>query len=243
MYSWKAGNEKSCTDIIEKAAMLYEEIITNCNDKQLVEISLYSLASVYSSLGRDDKAIEMLNRIPNKQCDPNDILASIYIKHKKYDEARKLLQGKLFKDINEITLVCISLGNIYQKEKNYDIAEKYFKLSLDMRNLFTADNNETVFLLIEYLQLAQLYVEIGKNHKVIEMLNRLIESYRKYNQENIDQFNQLWCFNELEQSEYPIKANLYENLYFILNDRKFNAINKDKEFIKIIDEIEQLKGE
>ncbi|GMQ57609.1 helix-turn-helix transcriptional regulator [Vallitalea sediminicola] len=240
IYSWKSDDEERCTQIINGAVDLYEEVVKDSCNTKLVEASLFALGSLYAVLDREEDAINVLNKIHKSQCDPDDIMASIYIKQQKYQEARKLLQSKLFKCINEISNICLSLGNSYRiNEKDYDLVEKYYNLGIDVKNLFQY-NGRTVFLLNEYLQLAQLYVYSGDNKSAIEMLKKMIYSYKNYDFTNIEGFKKLWCFEELKQSEYPIRINIYENILAILKQSSFDPISEEKEFKKIIDEIEKL---
>ncbi|GMQ64298.1 helix-turn-helix domain-containing protein [Vallitalea maricola] len=240
IYSWKTEDEEKCTQILNEAVELYEEVVSNCNDTKLVEVSLFALGSLYATLGREEEAISTLNKINKSQCDPDDIMASIYIKQKKYQDARKLLQSKLFKSINDISNICLSLGNTYCiYEQDYDLAERYYNLGVDIKNLFQY-NGKTVFLLNEYLQLAQLFINIGNKIKAIDMLKQMIDSYKNHDFTNIEGFKKLWCFDELKQSKYPIKINIYENILVLLKQSIFDPIREEKEFKKIFNEIEKL---
>lgn len=240
IYSWKTENEEKCTQMLNEAVELYEEVTSNCNDTKLVDVSLFALGSLYATLDREEEAINTLNKINISHCDPDDIMASIYIKQQRYQEARTLLQSKLFKSINDISIICLSLGNTYcNKEQDYDVAEKYYNLSINIKNLFQYDG-ETVFLLNEYLQLAQLFINIGNNKKAIEMLKHMIDSYKNHDFTNIEGLKKLWCFDELKQSEYPIRINKYENILVLLKQSSFDSIREEEEFKKIFNEIEKL---
>ncbi|CAM3026057.1 Putative DNA-binding protein [Hathewaya histolytica] len=105
--------------------------------------------------GKEDKAIDTLNKIPKSQCDPNMILASIYIERNEFKKSRELLQSKLYQSINNISLVCMGLANSYFKEgKDLNIIERYYNLIIDIKNTLSHKGDLTLPLSMDYLNFA-----------------------------------------------------------------------------------------
>ncbi len=242
-YSWKAEDEEKGNDMLRYAIKLFEDVSVNCTEIELVEAALFQLGGIYTELKEYDKAIEALNRIHKSQCDPNDILSSIYIKQEKYKEARRLLQGKLYKCIHEISMACMGLTTSYEKhEKDYDTAEKYQKLALNVKKIISKDENTSLILMLEYLRLAEVYLKANKYNKAIETLKLMMDNIRA---SDINDFgkdiNNIWCFNEVTVAKRTLTLNLYENISKIFEEPIYDVIRENKEFTSILNELKGLE--
>ncbi|SFB12935.1 tetratricopeptide repeat protein [Clostridium frigidicarnis] len=198
---------------------------------------------MYSSVEEEEKAIECLNKIRKSYCDPNDILASIYIKQNKLNEARKILQGKLSKCIFDISIICISLANAYNNcEDELEIKEKYYKLSLDIKKCIAPYGDAILSSILEYFGLARLYLKHGDIEKALESLQTLVDNFEKGGINSIENKNNLWCFNELKLSnENSSQMNLYENIFCMLDDKMFDQIRHTIEFRDLIEKLNGLQ--
>lgn len=155
LYSWKGNTEETSMDMMEYSIELFEDVAQNCSKVELVEAALFQLGSIYSIIGKEDKAIDTLNKIPKSQCDPNMILASIYIERNEFKKSRELLQSKLYQSINNISLVCMGLANSYFKEgKDLNIIERYYNLIIDIKNTLSHKGDLTLPLSMDYLNFA-----------------------------------------------------------------------------------------
>lgn len=240
-YSWKAIDEKHSNQMLLYSIELFEDIISNCNDNELIQSSLFGLGGLYFEFGDDQKAIETLNKIPKAFCDPNDILVSIYIKQNKFNKARKLLQTKLYKNINEISLICMSLANSYEKDNNkFCVAEKYYNLSINLKKQFLINKKDKLLIYMDYLNLSRLYLKANNKYKAIEMLNIMLEYLKINDINNYNTLNEVWCFNKLEVSKKSLSLNLYENVFKLFEDPIFNVIRENDEFVHLINELEKL---
>lgn len=242
-YSWKLNDEEKVKDMIRESIELLEDIVTNSNDIELVETSLFALGSLYSSVEEEEKAIECLNKIRKSYCDPNDILASIYIKQNKLNEARKILQGKLSKCIFDISIICISLANAYKNcEDELEIKEKYYKLSLDIKKCISPYGDAILSSILEYFGLVRLYLKHNDIEKALESLQTLVDNFEKSDINSIENKSNLWCFRELKLSdENSIKMNLYENIFCMLDDKMFDRIRDTIEFRDLIEKLNGLE--
>lgn len=242
MYSWKGGSEEKTIEIIEDAIELFENVASNCSNVELVEAALFQLGALYSSIGKDDKAIEALNKIHKSQCDPNDILTSIYIQKGELKKARELLQSKLLKSINDISMTCMGLANSYSKEeKDLNRIEKYNKLSIEFKKVISPEADSVLSLWTDYLYLADTYLKFKKKKEAIEMLENMAEDIRKNDINKSGKFSSIWCFNEIPDSKPTITMNLYENLFKMLEEPVFDEIRDTEEFINILSGLKDLE--
>ncbi len=241
-YSWKANDEEKSMNMLTYTIKLFEDAASNCTDTKLVECALFALGALYLQVDEDDKAIDSLNKIHKSQCDPNDILATIYIKQKKFKEARNLLQSKLYKYIYEISLICMNLATSYGKnEKDLEMVERYYKLAIDFKRILSPDGDGPLKLWMEYFYLTRVYLQANKNSKAIENLKTMVNCIKKDDINDFGKLNDVWCFNEIECGEKSLTMNLYENIFKILEDSTFDPIRECEEFIDILTDLKNLE--
>ncbi len=242
-YSWRADDEEKGKNMLRYAAKLLEDVSVNCTKTELVEAALFQLGGLYSEFDEYDKAIEALNKIHKSQCDPNDILSSIYIQQGKYKEARRLLQSKLYKCIHEISMACMGLTTSYEKlEKDYDTAEKYQKLALKTKKIVSENNDATLILMSEYFRLIQVYLKANKCDKAIEALKLMMANIKENDINNFGKnINNIWCFNEITVAEKTLTLNLYETIFKTFEEPIYDVIRDNKEFISILNELKSLE--
>ncbi|NEU05386.1 helix-turn-helix domain-containing protein [Clostridium senegalense] len=245
MYSWKSNDEEKSMSMIWYAIKLFEDIAKNCNDIDLIEQSLFQLGAAYSIVGEEDKAIDALEKIKKSQLDTDIVLSSIYIRKKEFKKARELLQSNLFKDINNITMICMGLANSYYNEsKSKDrlkIMERYYNLSIDLKRMILPKENSILGLHIEYLNLAEVYLNFKEDKKAIKMLYEMVEDIKYNDINNMKKFSNFWCFNEMKTSERTITMNLYENIFKIFEHKEFDLIRESNDFKNIVKELQVLE--
>lgn len=242
MYSWKALNEEKRMNMIGCAIELLEDISLNCSKEEIVEQALFQLGALYPSIGEEEKGVKALKKIHKSELDPDMLLANIYIGKNELKKARGMLQSKLFKDLNDMTYVCLGLAKSYIKEeKGLNTIEKYFNLILDIKKVFLCKGDCIFGLAFEYLTFSQIYLEFNENKKAIDMLHKMVQDIRKNDINKPRKFNSVWCFNEIPQGKKRITMNLYENLFEIFKGKNFDLIRKSEEFNKIIRELKVLE--
>lgn len=245
MYSWKSNDEEKSMSMIWYAIKLFEDIAKNCNDIDLIEQSLFQLGAAYSIVGEEDKAIEALEKIKKSQLDTDIVLSSIYIRKKEFKKARELLQSNLFKDINNITMICMGLANSYYNEsKSKDrlkIMERYYNLSIDLKRMILPKESSILGLHIEYLNLAEVYLNFKEDKKAVKMLYEMVEDIKYNDINNMKKFSNFWCFNEMKTSERTITMNLYENIFKIFEHEEFDLIRESNDFKNIVKELQVLE--
>ncbi|WML34495.1 helix-turn-helix domain-containing protein [Clostridium sp. OS1-26] len=242
MYSWKSSDEEIRKDMMNYSIKLYEDVSENCSKTELVEAALYQLGALYPSLGEEHKAIEALNKINKSKHDPDILLASIYINKNELKKARELLQGSLYKSINDVGMVCMGLANSFMKEeKDLNIIEKYYNLSINVKKVLSPDGYPALGLSMEYLNFAETYLQFNGRKKAIDMLHNMIEDLRKNDINEPAKFSSIWCFNEIPVGTRTITMNLYENIFKIFEQPIFDIIRESEEFISIMNELKKLE--
>ncbi|WMJ82348.1 helix-turn-helix transcriptional regulator [Clostridium sp. MB40-C1] len=242
MYSWKSLNEEDGKKMIGYSIQLYEDISKNCTKVELVEQALFQLGGLYPSIDEEDKAIEALNKIHKSVLDPNDLLSSIYTNKGEYKKAREMMQSKLYKSINDITLQCIGLASSYKKEKkDLKTIEKYYNLSINIKKVFSPQCDAVMDLSFEYLNFAQIYLEFNEAEKAIDILHKMVDFMKKHDINNIGDFSSAWCFSEIPKGKRTITMNLYENMLKIFEAPEFDLIRESEEFIAILNEVKSLE--
>ncbi|WP_411680706.1 helix-turn-helix domain-containing protein [Clostridium thailandense] len=234
MYSWKSADKEAGMKMIEYSIELFEDVAQNCSKVELVEQALFQLGAYYPTIGKEDKAIEALNRIHKSELDPDVLLAYIYINRNELKEARKMLQSKLYKGIDDIGHACIGLANSYMKdEKDFAMAEKYHNLYIDIRKVFSNGENSVLGFAFEYLNFAHTCLMFNEAEKAINILNKMIEDIEKNDINTPQKFSSIWCFNEIPEGKRTITMNLYENLFKVLEAPEFDLIRERPQFINI----------
>lgn len=239
-YSWK--NTEKCIDMIKYAVYLYEDIVKNSSSIELVEESLFQLSALYQFLNKDDKAVEALKKIHKSDIDPDTMLACIYIKKNEMKRARKILQKRLYKRVNDISSICMTLLNSYNDDLS--MIEKYHNLCMNIQREFSSNGNCIFSFAYEYLTFAKSYMDFKEYEKAVCMLKKMVEDLRINDINHSRELNTVWCFNELpDRKERSITINMYENILKLLESSDFDQIRENKEFIDIFDKVKKLEKE
>ena len=237
-----ANNEEKFMDILGYTIQLLEDVAQNCSKEESVEQALYQLGFLYQYVNEEDKAIEALNKIHKSQFDPNVILSSIYMKKNEMKKARELLQSKLYKNIEDICLICIGLANSYMKdEKDLNMVERYHNLSINIQKTFSPEGDSVLGLSMEYLNFAQTYLQFNEKKKAIDMLHKMTEDIKNNDINKPGKFKSVWCFNEIPDGERAITMNLYENVFKIFEQSVFDPIRESDDFISIVNNLKDLE--
>lgn len=242
MYSWKSNDEDVVNAMQIRTKKLFEDIVQNCDKEEIVEQALYQLSNIYSSMGRDDKAIETLDKIRKSELNTDVIRASIYIKKGDLKKGREIFQIELYKDIFFITSTCVALAESYVKnERNLNVAEKYYNLSTNIKKVFSLDGNSVLNLWSEYIGLAEVYLKFNKKEKATDMLYSMVEDMKLNDINKPKRFSSILYFNEITEGKGTITMNLYENILKRLEEPVFDLIREENKFKNIINELRNLK--
>ncbi len=243
-YFYTTGSEEIAKEMIKESLALNEEVVLKATDNKLIEGALFQLGTYYPMIGEREKAIEALKKIHKPESNPDSIIASIYIQEGKNDEAIKILQKNLWKVIQEVNLLCLSLSSAYttNEYKNFNKAKKYQLLSLDFIKLLSPEGDGLFNLSFAYFNLSYIAIKYKKYDEAIKNLQLMIEGLRK-NPFNINyKINSIWALDTVETMEDNTQVNLYDNFKFMLSDVAFDKIRERDEFKKIVNDLDEISS-
>lgn len=121
------------------AVSLYERAM-GCKEQKFVELSRYALASMYIMEEKYEKATELANLLPDyQQLDKRQLQISIYMKQKKYEEAARLMEVKLYGLIQEVFLNLDQLACAAVCEGNHERAWELADYSKKVMEIYNWD--------------------------------------------------------------------------------------------------------
>lgn len=155
--------------MIKRACEVFEEA-SETSDADIKEAALHNVASLYMMRDDYDSALKAAERLNPKVNDTMLLLATIYCNKGENDNAKKLYQRILFKNIQTCILVLQGLSRVAEKESNIKDAQFFLETIISLNTLFKFEDHG------EYsaLQLAELYAQNNDRDKAIVMLNRYI---------------------------------------------------------------------
>lgn len=241
-YFYTTGSEEIAEEMIKESLALNEEVASKAKDNTLVEAALFQLGAYYPMIGEEEKAIEALKKIHKPQCNPDSVIANIYIQQEKNEEAIKLLQKNLWQTIQEFNILCLSLSSAYTTNNKEDFykGEKYQLLSLDFIKIFLPEGYGLFNLPFVYINLAMMCLKFNENSKAIKYLQLMIEGLKKSNL-NVDyKINSIWALDTVETMENNTQVNLYDNFKIMISDKIFDKVRNTEEFKTIMESFNKL---
>lgn len=196
MYLSKAKTEEGIQDLAKKAIELIEQSALS-DDIEISEGSNYVLSTLYSMIGEDDKAEEVLLLVPKKDINRDDLLASLYIKQERYEEAKKIIQSNMLMSINRIVMFLHSFSNISVKENDMEYAKE---LLFTQRKLIELFNIEDISLGTNSSSLSRIYATEKNLYKALDYYEEYIDSMEKLMDNDKSAYNNK-MFNTLEYSK------------------------------------------
>lgn len=139
-YSAKCGVKEEPAHVIGKQAAGLLTEASGSKDEKIRSASLYMLACTYIQMDECDKAQDILEKMPKNELDPDKILPTVYMQQGKLDEAIKLNQQNLLKDLNGAVMTLTNLAAIATKEKKWDDALRYANAQRKMIEAFQLEN-------------------------------------------------------------------------------------------------------
>ena len=90
--------EESLKEVIQKAILLLEETVKSL-DSMIADQSHFIFATLCGMNEQEDKAEEVLLKLPKTELNRDDLLIPIYIRQNRYEEAKEMIQKNLFKNL------------------------------------------------------------------------------------------------------------------------------------------------
>ncbi|WP_346887916.1 helix-turn-helix domain-containing protein [Clostridium sp. UBA1056] len=231
-------DEEASNNMIKRACEVFEEA-SEASDADIKEAALHNIASLYMMRENYDSALKTAERLNPKSNDTMLLLATIYRNKGENDNAKKLYQRILFKNIQTCGLVLQSLSRVAEKESNIKDAQLFLETVIKLNTLFKVENHADTCA----LQLAELYAKNNDKDKAIVMLNRYIRFIHNLIENGNKGLNSSKFFSEIQfksvgdgKSEF-MKQHLADA---IMGTSAFDELKENEEFKKIIEELRSL---
>lgn len=214
-YLSKAADEEESKGLISKALELLQNSSLS-TDTEISQSANYLLGTLYSISGDNDKAEEVLSKIPKSKVDPDDMRVSILMSREEYEKARTLVQTGIFKKLMSVINELAVLSNICVKEKDESFAEELLSKQRELIKLFGV---EQVCLPMNSIMQAEFYVKQKKAENTLTFL----EEYTDYMLKTDRDLSKHKMFGNME-----LKGHYPSNDY--LNDTMLKLLEQSDEF-------------
>lgn len=222
MYLSKAESEDGIIELAHKAIDLLEKSAIS-KDTEISEGSNYILSPLYSIIGDDKKAEEVLLLVPKKDINRDDILIPLYVKQERHEEAKKILQSNMLSNINKIIMQLTSFSNICVIENDIDYAKD---LLFIQRNLIKLFKIEDLLLLSNSSLISRLYAKEKNVDKTLNYIEEFIDSINKF----IDQKEKGLDNRMFDTIEFS--GTIQSNDYIIKTMKKSIELDSEYDFLK-----------
>lgn len=207
MYLSKAESEDGIIELAHKAIDLLEQSALS-KDTEISEGSNYILSSLYSVIGEDKKAEEVLLLVPKKDINRDDMLIPLYIKQERYEEAKKILQRNMLSNINKAIMLLTSFSSICAIENDMDYAKDILFIQRDLIKLFKI---EEISLLSNSSLISRMYAKEKNVDKTLDYIEELIDSMNKfieYKEKGLDNrmFDTIEFSGTIQSNDYILKT-------------------------------------
>jgi len=231
-------DEEASNNMIKRACEVFEEA-SEASDADIKEAALHNVASLYMMREDYESALKAAERLNRKANDTMLLLATIYCNKGENDNAKKLYQRILFKNIQTCGLVLQSLSVVAEKESNIKDAQFFLETIIKLNTLFEFESYGDTCA----LQLAELYAQSHDKDKAIVMLNRYTRFVHNLIEHGNKGLNSSKFFSEMPfksvgdgKCEF-MKQHLADA---IMDTPAFDELKENEEFKKIIEELRSL---
>lgn len=228
-------NEEEIKRIYGKAINIYEEIVNNSLNEEIVELSKLQLSMYYSTFEDYDKSLDILDNMKKSICNINTMKAKIYIKSNDLNQGRKLYQESFLDSMIEVQEILYGLAFSYYKD-DIKLAERYMDLRLKMNCL--SDGNSLNGTFDHYIRLSEFYAHHEDIDKCLDAIKKAINSMSLNN----DDAQNTWYFDEIDLGKYSSSTTQISNIVIsVLDKDEYNFLRKNNEFINLKNKIRKIK--
>lgn len=228
-------DEEKIKKIYGKAIEVYEDIVNNANDDELVESAKLQLSMYYTVFEDYDKALSILDKMKKSICDVEIMKAKTYIMQENFKEGRKIYQERFLNAIGEVQGILQGLAHSYYKE-NLELAEKYMSFSMEINKLVEGNLFNGTF--DQYLQLSRFYAYYNHKEKCVEAIRDAIESLEVPKIE----LNKVWYLNELNYETNDCKfMDMNKAMVNLLDMEEYKFLQDDAEFKELKEKMKKAK--
>ncbi|MGL5066335.1 MAG: helix-turn-helix domain-containing protein [Sarcina sp.] len=219
-----------------KALTIYEDIINNSNDADLIKSSIMVIGNINAVLEDYDKALEIYSKVQKDEMCVDNMIGDIYIKKGEVKKGREIIQTSLLRNISNIEVAIASLSNSYKTE-DMERAKKYLKLRRNLMDVLDRDVN-----FADYMFELDLLMEGGTEEEQAICLKNTLLSVEALNFEALVDMQKKWYCDEIEikkQNSNFIKKFGFKKIMIssIRNENKYEDLLKRKDIAEILDRI------
>ncbi len=220
-------DEEKIKNIYGKAISIYEDIVNNSTDDEILEASRLQLSMYYASFEDYDKALDVLDKLKRPIGNTNIMKASMYIRKNEVQEGRKLYQWEFLHSITEAQAILHGLAASYYKE-DLNKAEQYMDISYNINQLAKHNKFNNVFN--HFIQLAGFYAYYKDENRCLESIEKAIEGLEI----SVEDIENPWYFNELKiNGEYSTMIKMSKAVVNLLDMDEYSFLKEDSKFIEL----------
>lgn len=233
-----SSDVEKAKQIYGKSLIMFEDIINNSNDDDLVESAIMMAGSTYVSFEEYDKAISLYSKMKSTKLNSSGLIVSVYLKQGKIDEAKRISTEALVYGMSNINLALANLVEIYKTEDE-EIAKKYAELRRGIVLQLEGSKEDYSY----YGELASINIANNKNEEALENIKHMLSVIKENSKK---ESTELWYAknmidNERKKeskflgkliNEEKISSLLVKNL---IKDERFEPLWEMDEFKKLIE--------
>ena len=226
-------NEDKIKRVYGKIINIYEDIVTNSVNEELIELSKLQLSLYYSIFEEYDKSLQILENMRTQVCNINVMKANIYMQKNDLNMSRRLYQGAFLDNMLETQEILYNLALSYYKE-DIKLAEKYMKLRLGINKL--SDENTFNGVFEHYIKLSEFYAYHKDKDKCLNAIKKATECINNRN------IKEVWYLDQINLDEYRNFSNQSNKiLSALLNKEEYSFLEDDEDFMDLSNKIKNLK--
>jgi len=235
-YISKADDEEAVEELAIKAIRLLQ-MSNQSDDIEIRQSSNYLLGTLYTLINDAQKAEEALGRIPQKLINSEDMLVPLYIKQKRFSEAKKILQTNMYSRLVHIGVALSSFAQIATAEGEPEFGEELLQLQRQLIQLFKLG---PVNELNNNLELTQFYARKLDANMTLYYAGEIIKNLQDLNDLFLpDIFKDHPLFSHVRLKE-PVQSVRYfketlSNLFE--NSSDFDFLRNEPQFQRILEQL------
>lgn len=226
--------------LFTKALAILNDVVSNCNDDEIVQVAITSGSSICTQLNDYDTALEMLNKIKTTTLDIEAYKGNVYIKKGEVKKGTAILQKSLLNHISHMDGILMLLIDV-NKEIDNEKAQKYFDLKRNICKALEKDETSA-----DYMTELSIIMEQDDFEKQVEGFKKLLLKLEEEKNKSLTELNLQWYISDIEFKEKKsssgagilrrLQKTVLDN---ILNDVKYEEILKRKDIMEIVDRISE----
>ncbi len=226
-------DENFLKDTIQQAITLLESSAKS-SDHAIRDQSHFILASLYGMNDQEDKAEDVLLKLPKSEFNRDDLLIPIYIRQNRYEEAEQMIQVNLFKSLQAINHYLSNYQTIAIKNDNLSFAKKLLKMEDEMIRSFGV---QSFFGMGHLMGAMNFYATLEDEEEMMHYLLQLVETI-----ENCDEQEEAPLFEKMNFKQNYTKqhgANILLNLLTI--DPKLECLKTHPIYPQVIERLKRIE--